>query len=94
VEVRTAHMTCGCTVVSSQGRRLATWVEGLGTRVIGPNSLVTLRYLTLDGHGSLVAEQLWTTVWLAVRCEEVGEGPPDHSVPLEARGRPLGTWDA
>lgn len=75
------------------GERLVTWVEGHGARPAGRNSLVTLRYVTSAADGSPVAEQWWTTVWLGVRCRPAGVPAPDHSVPSEARDRPVGTWE-
>lgn len=54
------------------GEELRTWVEGVGARPAGRNSLVTLRYSTFDVHHELVAEQWWTTVWLGVACDPIG----------------------
>ena len=44
------------------GEALETWVEGHGGRVVGNNTLVTIRFETLDTAGNIVAEQWWTTV--------------------------------
>ncbi len=74
------------------GEPLRTWVEGVGTRPAGSNSLVVLSYRTFDVHGELVAEQWWTTVWLGAGCERSGEPAPDHVFPDAARERPLGSW--
>jgi acyl dehydratase len=74
------------------GEPLETWVDGLGARAKGPNTAVTLRYTTVDPEGATVAEQLWTTVWLGVTGNDVGDAPPGHAFPEEARARPLGSW--
>lgn len=71
---------------------LRTWVEGYGSRPAGRNSLVTLRYTTTDADAQLVAEQWWTTVYLGVTCEPVGDAPPAHGFPAEARRRRIGTY--
>ncbi len=71
---------------------LTTWVEGSGARPAGRNVAVTLRYLTFDAGGGLVAEQWWTTVWLGVTCEAVGSPPPGHLFPDDARFHPVGRW--
>lgn len=74
------------------GASLRTWVDGHGSRPAGRNSLVTLRYTTVDADDAVVAEQWWTTVYLGVTCATVGDPPPDHAFPDDARLRPLGTW--
>jgi acyl dehydratase len=74
------------------GEPLRTWVDGHGSRPAGRNSIVTLRYTTVDAEGAVVAEQWWTTVYLGITCATVGGPPPDHAFPGEARSRPLGTW--
>lgn len=72
------------------GEPLQIWVEGFGGRRAGRNSLVTLRYVGVDASGSVVAEQWWTTVYLGTTCAQVGQAPPDHAFPAEARQRPVG----
>jgi hypothetical protein len=67
------------------GEPLQTWVEGGAARTKGSNSVVTLRYVTTDAQNEVVAEQLWRTVWLGVRCLDVGEAPPPHDFPDAAR---------
>src|SRR5918911_1114419 len=42
------------------GEPLRIWVEGHGARPAGRNSLVTLRYTTVDADDAVVAEQWWT----------------------------------
>jgi acyl dehydratase len=74
------------------GEALRTWVEGYGARPAGPNSLVTLRYATIDADDAVVAEQWWTTVYLGARCAPAGVPPPDHRFPEAARERPVGTY--
>ena len=74
------------------GEDLRTWVAAHGMRPAGRNSLVTLRYVTRDGDGVVVAEQWWTTVWLGTTCEPTGEAPPEHAFPDGARERPLGEY--
>jgi acyl dehydratase len=74
------------------GESLKTWVEGYGARRRGPNAAVTLRYTTVDAAGIPVAEQLWTTIWLGVTCDDVGDAPPARTISDEAKGVPLGTW--
>ena len=74
------------------GEPLQTWVEGGAARTKGSNSVVTLRYVTTDAQNEVVAEQLWRTVWLGVRCLDVGEAPPPHDFPDAGAGRPLGSW--
>jgi acyl dehydratase len=73
------------------GEPLRIWVEGQGARPAGRNSLVTLRYTALDADDAIVAEQWWTTVYLGVTCEAVGEPAPDHAFPDDARERLIGT---
>ena len=75
------------------GETLFTWVEGVGTRPVGRNSVVTLRYLTFDTESRLVAEQWWTTVWLGVTCAATGDSAPAHAFPTSVRRRPTGTWE-
>jgi acyl dehydratase len=74
------------------GEPLRIWVEGHGSRPAGRNSLVTLRYTAIDGGDEVVAEQWWTTVFLGTTCDPVGEPPPDHAFPEEARRRTVGTY--
>lgn len=74
------------------GEPLQTFVEGRAARAKGSHSLITLRYMTFDARDALVAEHLWTTVWLGVTCEEAGHPPPNHAIPEGARQRPLGRW--
>jgi hypothetical protein len=74
------------------GEPLSTWVEGSGARAAGRNSLMTLRYTTLDAENEVVVEQWWTTVWLGVTCEDAGDEPPGHSFPDGARDHALGVW--
>lgn len=74
------------------GEPLQTFVEGRAARTKGSNSLITLRYMTFDAREALVAEHLWTTVWLGVTCEEAGDPLPSHALPEDARQRPLGSW--
>ena len=71
------------------GEPLETWVSGHAARPVGRNALLTLRYETFDGHGELVAEQWWTTVYLNTTCEPGGPDVPDHRFPDDARGRPV-----
>jgi acyl dehydratase len=72
------------------GEQLQTSVEGHGSRTAGVNAAVTLRYVTTDVGGAVVAEQWWTTVLLGVTCDEVGERAPDHAFPEGARDRLIG----
>ncbi|OHV32752.1 hypothetical protein BCD49_28310 [Pseudofrankia sp. EUN1h] len=74
------------------GEPLRTWVHGFAARPVGRNALVTLRYSTLDGRGEVVAEQLWTTVYLNATCGAIGPPVPDHSFPADARQRPVGEY--
>ena len=74
------------------GEPLRIWVEGQGARPAGRNSLVTLRYTAVDADDAVVAEQWWTTVYLGVSCDPVGEPAPEHAFPDDARERPLGTY--
>src|SRR3954451_11101712 len=74
------------------GESLRIWVEGHGARPAGRNSLVTLRYSAFDAGDDLVAEQWWTTVYLGITCEAVGDPAPEHVFPEGARERPLGTY--
>ncbi len=74
------------------GEPLQTWVEAVGARPAGDNSLVTLCYRMFDANAEVVAEQCWTTVWLgaALRADRgAGAGP---LVPEAAWDRPVGTW--
>jgi acyl dehydratase len=71
------------------GEKLETWVEGHGGRVVGNNTLVTIRFETLDSAGDVVAEQWWTTVLVgSTVAESVGTEPPEHEFPEDARRRP------
>ncbi len=74
------------------GEPLRTWVEGHAAHSKGQNVAVTLRYTTVDVEGVPVAEQLWTTVWLGVTCDDVGGPLPGHSIPEQARAHRRGTW--
>ena len=74
------------------GEPLRIWVEGHGARQAGRNSLVTLRYTALDQHDLVVAEQWWTTVYIGVDCQALGDPPPDHAFPPAARDRLIGTY--
>lgn len=74
------------------GEPLQTWVEGRAARTRGSNTVVTLGYVTTDSRHELVAEQLWSTVWLGVTCQDVGEPPPGHPFPDAARDRHIGSW--
>ncbi|MBL7498091.1 hypothetical protein I6A84_29420 [Frankia sp. CNm7] len=74
------------------GERLRTWVHGFAARPAGRNALVTLRYSTLDERDEVVADQLWTTVYLNATCAAVGSSVPDHAFPAEARRRPVGDY--
>ena len=71
---------------------LQTWVEGRAARSVGSNTAVTLRYETTDSRHELVAEQLWSTVWLGVTCLDVGQPPSGHAFPDSARDRHVGSW--
>jgi acyl dehydratase len=74
------------------GERLETWVEGHGGRVVGNNTLVTIRFETLDSVGDFVAKQWWTTVLVgSTVAADVGEEPPEHAFPEDARARPAGS---
>ena len=75
------------------GEPLRTWVTRHGVRPAGRNALVTLRYETRDADDAVVAEQWWTTAYLAASCDESGDRPPDHAFPADARDRPLGTYE-
>jgi acyl dehydratase len=74
------------------GEPLRTWVERHGVRPAGRNSLVTLRYVTLDAGDELVAEQFWTSVWFNTTCEPAGEPAPEHTFPDGARDKLVGAW--
>jgi len=74
------------------GEPLRVFVEGQGARGARGKSFVTLRYSMLDVNDALVAEQWWTTVFIGVECDGVGEGPPDHTMPESARDDLLGTY--
>ncbi len=74
------------------GEPLRVFVEGQGARGSRGKSFVTLRYSMLDTNDAFVAEQWWTTVFLGVECDGVGDGPPDHSTPDGAREHLLGTY--
>jgi acyl dehydratase len=74
------------------GEPLRTWVEGHGSRPVGRNSLVTLRYVTRDAGDAVVAEQWWSTVYLGTTCDRVGEPAPGHAFPDGARQRPVGEY--
>lgn len=74
------------------GEPLRIWVEGHGARPVGRNALVTLRYIALDADDRVVTEQWWSTVYLGTTCVAVGQQPPDHAFPDEARDRLVGTY--
>ena len=74
------------------GETLQTWVEGHGARPAGRNALVTLRYTLRDARRALVAEQWWTTVYIATSCPPTGKPPPEHGFPEDARRRPCGVY--
>jgi acyl dehydratase len=71
---------------------LFTWVEGWGVRPAGGSSVVTLHYVTRDGHDEIVVEQWWSTVWLGVACVADGAATPGHAFPEEARNHAVGSW--
>lgn len=73
------------------GEPLTTWVQGWGARPAGRNAAVTLRYLTRDESGDLVAEQWWTTILLGTTCARVGTAPPPHAFPDPAREHTVGS---
>jgi acyl dehydratase len=72
------------------GDQLRTWVEAVGSRRGGHHLVTTIRYATHDRRGALVAEQWWTTVFLAAAGDPVGEPAPDHAFPEAARERRVG----
>lgn len=74
------------------GEGLRVFVDGQGARGSRGKSFVTLRYSMLDTNDALVAEQWWTTVFLGVECDGAGDGPPDHTMPEDARQHLLGTY--
>lgn len=74
------------------GEPLEVWIEACGARPAGRNAVVTLRYSAFDADGRLVAEQWWSTVYVAVTCEAVGVPPPDHAFPSDARARRMGSF--
>ena len=74
------------------GEALRVFVEGQGARGSRGKSFVTLRYSMVAADDSLVAERWWTTVYLGVECDGVGDGPPDHTMPDGARDHVLGTY--
>ncbi|ADP80891.1 MaoC/PaaZ C-terminal domain-containing protein [Pseudofrankia inefficax] len=71
---------------------LRTWVHRFAARPAGRNALVTLRYSTVDERDEVVAEQLWTTVYLNAGCAAAGAPLPDHAFPAGARRRPVGEY--
>ena len=75
------------------GEPLRTWVNGHGSRTAGSNSIVTLRYATVDADETLVAEQWWSTVYLGTTCDRVGEPPSEHAFPEAARHQLVGTYE-
>lgn len=75
------------------GEPLRTWVDGHGSRPAGRNSIVTLRYVTVDADEAVVAEQWWSTVYFGTTCDRVGEPAPDHAFPEEARQHMVGTYE-
>jgi acyl dehydratase len=74
------------------GEELQTWVEGVGCRRGGRHAVVTMRYRTHDAAGDLVAEQWWTTVLLGAVGEPTGDAAPEHRVPDDVEGQPLGDY--
>jgi acyl dehydratase len=74
------------------GEALRTWVDARASRPAGRHSLITLRYTTLDAQESIVAEQLWSTMYFGVSCAEVGEAVPADDIPDAARAQPLDTY--
>jgi acyl dehydratase len=74
------------------GESLRIWVEGVGARPAGRHASVTLRYLAIDASDDVVAEQWWTTVLLGTSCDQLGDLPPDHAFPEEARPHQVGTY--
>ena len=74
------------------GEALRVFVEGAGARGSRGKSFVTLKYTMVAADDSLVGEQWWTTVFLGVECDGVGDGPPDHTMPDAAREHLLGTY--
>ncbi len=74
------------------GEDLRTWVQAHGARAAGRNSLVTLKFSTFDTSDDLVAEQWWTTVYLATTCQTTGDPVPDHSLSDGARERPCASY--
>ena len=74
------------------GEALRVFVDGQGARGSRGKSFVTLRYSMIDARDALVAEQWWTTVFLGVECDGVGDGPPDHTMPESARDHVLGSY--
>jgi acyl dehydratase len=75
------------------GEPLRIWVEGQRATPAGRNARVTLRYVACDAADAVVAEQWWTTVFLATSCEPAGEPAPDHAFPEDARARAVGTYE-
>lgn len=74
------------------GEALRVFVEGQGARGSRGKSFVTLKYSMVAADDSLVAEQWWTTVFLGVECDGVGDGPPTHALPAGAGDHLLGTY--
>jgi acyl dehydratase len=74
------------------GEPLRIWVDATGSKPVGRNSLVTLRYVARDADDRVVAEQWWTTVYLGTTCGAAGESTPDHAFPEDARQHPVGTY--
>jgi acyl dehydratase len=73
------------------GETLSTWVEAQGGRVSPNRTRVTIRMESIDHTGAIAAEQYWTTVLFGTDvAESVGQDPPDHAFPDDARERHAG----
>jgi acyl dehydratase len=74
------------------GEALRTWVQGVGARPAGSNTLVTLHFTTLDERDDVVADQWWSTVYLNASCDPSGTAAPDHRFDEAARQHPAGSY--
>ena len=74
------------------GEPLRIRVSGQGASPRGRNTMVTLRYVALDNDDTVVAEQWWTTVYLGVTADGIGDPAPDHAMRAESRDRPVGSY--